>query len=272
MNLNRENYYSPEANQEYMSNSQYGSFMDCEARALAEIKGEWKDEKPAFEVGDYLHAWNEGKEAMERFIAEHPQCFSSRGATKGQLKSEYQFANRMIATLEADSLCMLALQGAKEVIMTAELFGSPWKIRMDVHRELGSGKRRIADLKSTKSINDLVWSDERWGKVSFVEAYHYPRQLAIYCEIERLATGSPEWAEPLIVAVSKENPPDKAVINMADDKRFTQELAMVEYNMPRILAVKKGLELPKSCGHCEYCRSHKKLNRVIHYSEIGMAS
>ena len=34
MILNNENYYSPEANQEYMSVSQYKAFMNCEAAAI----------------------------------------------------------------------------------------------------------------------------------------------------------------------------------------------------------------------------------------------
>jgi len=152
MELNKEVYYSPEANQKYMSVSQFNDFMECEAMAMAKIRGEYVPPPNIFFlVGSYIHAWNDG--TIEQFKLDHEEMFSSKGPTKGQLKSEFQFANRMIETLQNDQLCMFALNGNKEVIMTGELAGCQWKIRMDVHNT--SGKRRIVDLKSTKSINDL---------------------------------------------------------------------------------------------------------------------
>ena len=42
MILNNENYYSQEANQEYMSVSQYKAFMNCEAAAMASISGRYE--------------------------------------------------------------------------------------------------------------------------------------------------------------------------------------------------------------------------------------
>ena len=259
--LTRDNYYGPEANREYMSHSQYQDFLSCEAMAIAKLRGEWAPEgDTALLVGSYIHAWNEG--CLEEFKQKHPEMFTK----KGELYAQFRFADQMIATLANDPMCMFALEGQKEVIMTAEMFGVPWKIRIDVY---GDGRRRIVDLKSTRSINGLVWSDERWAKVSFIDAYNYPRQMAIYCEVERIATGNDNWAEPLIVAVSKEEPPDKGVISLVDERRFAAELHGIKENMPRILAVKNGTELPKGCGKCAYCRATKKVTKVIHYTEIG---
>lgn len=266
--LTRENYRSPEADQEYMSVSQYKDFLSCEAMAMAKLRGEYV---PAPDknllVGSYIHAWNEG--TLEEFKQENPEMFSTRGASKGKLKSDFLFADLMISTLEQDKFCMYALAGQKEVIMTSELFGAPWKIRMDVYNP--EGDRRIVDLKSTRSIYELVWSKERWAKVSFVDAYNYPLQLAVYCEIERINCDSDTWAEPLIVAVSKEDPPDKAIISLNDPYRFKNELSQVEQNMPHILQVKVGLVSPQRCEKCVYCRGTKQLDKVIHYSDIGVA-
>lgn len=39
MILTSDNYYSPEADQEYMSCSQYQDFLRCEAAAMAKIHG-----------------------------------------------------------------------------------------------------------------------------------------------------------------------------------------------------------------------------------------
>lgn len=177
--LTKDNYYSLEANQEYLSVSQYKDFMSCEARALAVVKGKYVS-PTTIEclVGSYIHAWSEGSEAFLKFKDRHPEIISSKGPTKGQLKEKFVFADNMIATLEADPLCMMALQGQKEVTMTGQIAGVPWKIRMDVYQP--GGNRRIVDLKTTKSINELVWSAERWAKVSFIDAFNYPLQFAVY--------------------------------------------------------------------------------------------
>jgi hypothetical protein len=262
--LSKENYYSPQANREYMSHSQYKDFLFCEAMALAKLNGEYEPPtSDEYLVGSYVHSWNEN--ALEQFKAEHPEIISSKGPTKGQLKAGFQCADRMIATLASDPMCMFALEGQKEVIMTAELFGAMWKIRMDTYNP---ERHRIVDLKTAKSIREMVWSAEQWAKVSFVEAYGYLTQLAIYCEVERRATGEKGWAEPLIVAVSKEDPPDKAIISLLDEPRFEQELEIIRDKMPRIIAVKGGEIAPRRCEKCAWCRSTKKLAKVMHYSEL----
>lgn len=262
--LNKDNYYSPQADQEYMSHSQYLNFIDCEARAMAIINREWQQE-PTEEmlVGSFLHAWNEG--TLEQFALENPDIISSKGPTKGQLKAKFLFAQQMIDTLQSDPLCMLALEGEKELIMTGEFAGAPWKIKIDSYKR---DKRRLVDLKTTRSITDLVWSNERWAKVGFIEAYHYTMQMAIYSEIERQNANSPNWPEPLIVAVSKETPPDKAIISLNDPAMIRRELNMIDANMPRILEVKAGLEKPERCERCEYCRSTKKLSSVMFYRDL----
>ena len=40
MNLNQANYYSKEADMEYMSASQFKAFRKCEAAAVAELRAE----------------------------------------------------------------------------------------------------------------------------------------------------------------------------------------------------------------------------------------
>ena len=51
MILTPENYYSPEANFEYMSVSQFKDFsgtygqVGCESRAMAKLRGEYQEEK-----------------------------------------------------------------------------------------------------------------------------------------------------------------------------------------------------------------------------------
>lgn len=261
MKLTKDNYYSNEADRHFMSVSQYKSFLKCEAATMAKLNGEYEEPKSdALLFGSYVHAWLDG--TMDEFIENNPDLFSTRGATKGQLKAQYKLADEMIEVLKADPFVMMALDGQKEVVMTGELFGLPWKIRMDVYNpQFG----RFADLKTVKAIYEKYWHEEI-GYCSFVEAYGYITQMAIYSEIENQNRGG-EWLENFIVAVSKETPPDKAVITIDYDS-LVNELQQVEGRMERIREVKLGRLEPKSCGKCEYCRRKKKVTSVIHYLEL----
>lgn len=258
LKLTEENYHSLQANQQYMSNSQYKRFRQCEAKAYAEVQGLWfTPPSEALQVGSYVHAGLEG--VLDQFKENNPSLFNK----KGELYAPYKQADKMLETLREDPFCMFILEGQKELIMTAEFAGAMWKIKVDVYNQ---ERDRMVDLKTTRGIHDRVWMKDR-GYVSFVEAYGYIGQMAIYAEVEKRSSGRNEWLEPLIVAVSKEDVPDKAIINF-DNERLAIELEEIEANMPRIIAVKQGLEKPNRCDRCDYCRSTKKLNKILHYSEL----
>ena len=72
MELTGENYYSPEADRDYMSCSQYQDFLRCEAAAMAKIHGLYTPEQTeALIVGNYFHTALESEEAHQRFCAEN---------------------------------------------------------------------------------------------------------------------------------------------------------------------------------------------------------
>ena len=265
LKLTHENYFSPQAMKEYMSRGQYKGFAyECEAKEMAKLEGRWVEETSiALKVGSYTHSWNQGN--RREYISENADMFKKDGS----LKAEYLVADKMIATLERDELARYCLEGEKEVIVTAFMYGCWWKVMLDVQN---NERRRIVDLKTTRSITERVWDEETRKKVSFVEAYSYCLQAAIYSEGERISEGREpgDYSEFLIVAVSKEKQPDKAIINMTDNARLVEELAKVEANMPRILAVKSGEVEPVRCEGCDFCRSTKQLSGAIHYSELRM--
>lgn len=263
MKLDQVNYHSVEANRHYMSHSQYQDFLTCEAMAMAKLRGWSEPPSDAMLLGSYVHAYFEGPDAHEQFISEHPEMFSSRGPSKGELKAQFRIAETIIQTLENDPLCIFVMQGQKEVILTAELFGTPWRVKIDIYNP---DRNRFADLKVVSNIRKEVWDPQR-GYVSFVEAYRYTTQMALYAEIERRHVGRDGWIEPLIVAVSKEDPPDKEVIGFkAYD--IERELSEIEMNIPRILAVKSGEVEPERCERCRYCRETKRLNRITYYADL----
>lgn len=263
MNLTKSNYFSNEADKEYFSVSQFKAFRECEAKTMAKLKGEWADEdKTAFLLGSYVHSWNEGK--LEEFKLEHPEMFSSRGPTKGELKSEFLIGNKMIETLKNDKLVSRLREGEKEVVMSHELYGVPFKIMMDIYNP---SKGYFADLKTTQAINKKYWNEYEGIKQSFIEYYDYLLQMAVYAEIERLSTGRDKYLQPFIIAVSKENMPDKAVIKM-DGDFIKDKLLEVEIRLPRFKAVKDGVEEPIRCEKCDYCKATKQLKEIISWREL----
>ena len=60
--LNDENYYTRQADIDYMSYSQFKQFETCEAAALAVLNGETKQQPPttALLVGSYVDAFFDG--------------------------------------------------------------------------------------------------------------------------------------------------------------------------------------------------------------------
>ena len=136
MVLAAENYFSREANMEYVSVSQYKDFegttgkTGCEACALAKIRGEVEQVMTtALMVGSYVDAYFEG--TLAAFAAQHPEIYSTRGKTAGELKSEYKQAEAMIERAERDTLFMQYMAGDKQVIMTGNVEGVPVKIKVD---------------------------------------------------------------------------------------------------------------------------------------------
>jgi len=245
-----------------MSRGQYLDFLKCEAAVMASLRGEWtEDVSDALLVGQYVHSWNEN--AQGEFIANHPEMFKKNG----ELLQKFTQADAMIGTLQNDPLAVYTLEGQKEVIFTAEMFGCWWKVMLDAYNP---ERRRIADLKTTRSIIEHYWSEEYRTKLNFVEHYDYVTQAAIYCEVERIANSrEPEdWLDFYIVAVSKQDYPDKAVVDMRGPERYIQELDDIKANMPHILDVKSGKVEPRRSEVCSYCRSTKQLTGTVHYSEL----
>lgn len=248
MTLTNDNYYSTEANQKYMSVSQFKDFGKCEAMALAAIRGEW--ERPtttALLVGSYIDAWFEG--TLEEFCKAHSEIYTKTG----KLKADFVQAEEIIKFLQKDDMFMRYMSGKKQVILTRELFGTLWKIKIDSYHP-----DKIVDLKIMRSMERIM------GK-SFVEYWGYDLQMAIYD-----ATEGRDLATYLAVA-TKQDPPDKAIISIPRWRKV-ELLEDVERKMPHILDVKYGRIPPVRCGVCEYCRATKMLTEPIDFELVGLSA
>lgn len=264
LKITEENYFSKEAEKEYMSSSQYRAFVGtlgipgCEARIMAEMNGTWKDEeeKEHFLIGNYLDAHFAG--CLDVFIAQHS---SSIFKPRGGKYAPFIKADEMIARIEKDEYFVKTMSGGIQEIFTGEFFGCQWKSKLDSYHK----GRAIVDLKTTKSIRGTTWVKD-YGQASFVEFYDYTAQLAIYQKTVEMKTG--DRLPVLIAAVSKEKNIDIEVISI-DQKTLDNKINEIEGNMPRVLRVKSGYESPDRCGCCKYCIETKKLTGPIHVSEIG---
>lgn len=253
MNLTNENYYSAEANMEYMSVSQYKQFCKCEAAAMAQLKGEWDfPMTTAMMVGSYVDAWIEG--TLDEFKEKHPEIFKKNG----ELKADYVQAEELIELIKNEEGFKPYLSGKKQVIATAELFGTKWKIKIDNYDE----GEKITDWKVMRSMERIM------GK-SFVEHWGYDLQMAIYAEVIKKLTGLS--LETDLAVVTKEEPPDKDVINIPEWRR-DDILCEVGRNMPHILSVKRGEIPPERCGVCKYCRATKKITAPIDFELVGLSA
>lgn len=261
MQLTAENYYSKEANREYMSVSQFKDFagtygqLACEFTAIEKMEERWEEEKTtALMVGSYVDAYFEG--SLERFKRENPDIFTQ----KGELKAAFKKAEEIIARIERDKYFMKFMSGQKQVIMTGELFGAKWKIKIDSFIP----DTAIVDLKVMASLTDLKWVKDL-GYLDFVRYWGYDIQGAVYQEIVRQNTGK---KLPFYIAgATKETEPDIDIIHVTDN--YLQEaIHVVEANMPRILRVKSGEEQPDRCGLCDCCRRNKVLTRPISIMDL----
>lgn len=261
MELTQENYYSLEADREYMSVSQYKEFAGsygrrgCEFNAVRKLKGEWTEEPSTpMLVGSYVDSYFEG--TLKEFQSEHPELFTRDGS----LKATFRIAEKVIQRIEQDDYFMKYMSGEKQRIMTGEIGGVPWKIKMDSYLP----GIAIVDLKVMRSITELKWVKDI-GYLDFVRYWGYDIQGAIYQEIVRQNTG--ETLPFYIAAATKDEEPDIRVIQITQNY-LDEARRSVEYGLPEVIMVKNGEREPTRCENCDCCRHFRVLVRPITIDEL----
>lgn len=247
ISLTNENYHTTAANRDYWSVSLFKAFDRCEACGLATVRGEYERElTDSLLFGSYVDAYF--TDDRELFVKQYGDLLYTK---KGELYSKFKHANECIDVVEAQPLMMEFLKGQKQVIMSAELFDVPWKIKIDVH-----GGNRIVDLKCVKDFEPIY--KEGFGRISWIEYWGYDIQGAVYQRIEQICLGRTEPLPFYIVAVTKEKVPDVAVIQIPQHILDTA-LKVVEAKIDRFDLVKSGDIEPIRCEKCDYCKMSKQL-------------
>lgn len=253
MKLTKTNYHGQKANVEYFSASQIKSFLECPARTMAELSGEYvRPYSTALLVGSYVDAYFEGRKEFERFISEHPELFKRDGS----LKSEFAKADEMIARAIQDKVFMEFMHGRKQVVKTGLVQGYPFKIKMDVYKR----GVRIVDLKTARDMEPMYKPEH--GKVTFAEFWNWPLQMAIYQAVE--GNKLPVY----LACITKQDPVDLAVIEIPQH-HLDAEMEVLAEKLPYFDAIKQGIIEPERCGKCAFCRETKKLTGAISLDDLS---
>lgn len=247
--LTVDNYYEDD---EYMSVSTFKKIKKCEIDGRTVYDNSIKSD--AMLIGSYVDSYVEG--TLEKFKEENPNIFSSRGNTKGELKADYKNADLICEFIQNDTTIQQFLSGEKQTIMSGEIAGVPFKIKMDSY----SPSIAISDLKVMRTI-----SDSKGNFMDFITPWGYDVQLACYQEIVRQNTG--EQLPCYIVAVTKESPINSAIIHLPQDILNTT-LYKVESEIRHYYDVKTGIVESIGCGICSTCISQRKSTPIISLADI----
>ena len=290
MKLNSRNYYSPKANREYFSVSQFKDFMKCPAMAMAKQNGEYEEEYGrALLLGSYVDEMLTGTaKSQTKFIAENcAELFQKSSkilTTLSKIETaaeQREFisgcadlfcdgnkpyadivqANETIERVRQQPKMMHYLSGKHQVIMTGEIEGVPFKIKMDSYDpdEYITDLKYMASLRSPNLFQPMV---KYWG---------YDIQAAVYQEIVRQNIGK---RLPFYFDVATKEKPAHLALGEISQWNIDEALDTVKKNIVRFQKIKTG-ELPaERCEDygCDYCTSTKIIDTAIDTDLFGMSA
>lgn len=246
--LTVDTYYDQD---EYMSVSEFKRYQKCQMYGKT---GFVNNPTKAMLIGSYVDAYVEG--TLEDFKTEHPEIFAKTGATKGQAKSDYKNADEICKFIDNDKIFSQFMSGEKQVIMTGEIKGIPFKIKMDSY----SKGIAINDLKVMGTV-----TNSNGDFYDFITPWGYDIQLACYQEIVRQNTG--EQLPCFICAVTKETPINSVIVNIPQDY-LNKALYLVESLIEDFYKIKMGEIEPIGCGICATCISNRTTTPIISLEDL----
>ena len=260
--LTPENYFSTDAAKAYMSYSQFKSFMHCPAAVMAELNGEYEPfGRDAYLEGHLFEAVING--TAQDFYLLHPNVISSKGATKGQPKSNYlKVIDSAEAFMRQSEMIALVRRCEKQKIITGEINGVPYKGCIDLYDP------ETGDCWDTKCMRNFesVYSPEEGRRMEWWEYYGYQYQAAIYRELMR--QNSVKLSRFGLMAATKETVPDVDWLQF-DDRLLDAAYDIVYELSPSFQMIKAGLIDAEPCGKCDYCKSVKRVTEPTILSQYG---
>ena len=254
--LTEENYYLDKT---HFSVSLFKSFQRCPACAMATLKGEWQPERgKALLLGSYVdEALTGTEESFQQFLQENEKDIFKRTGGK---YAEFVQADEVIERIKEQPLMMHYLTGEHQRIMTGQIEGVPFKIKMDTYQpgEFISDLKYMRSLRSPNLFEPMI---KYWG---------YDIQAAVYQEIVRQNTG--ETLPFFFVVATKETP---AHLEVGQISQFNMDDALetVRTYIKRFWAIRTGKVEPERCEDysCDYCTTTKKITQAIDTDLFGMS-
>ena len=284
MKLTNKNYYSQKANVEYFSVSQFKDFAKCEAMAMAKLKGEYEQPKSqALLLGSFVDEMLTGtKKSKISFIVENRLELFQKSSKLNKYSdkelitllndntldifdaenkpySEIVQALNTIEKIKKQPLMMQHFKSKHQVIMTGEIAGVPFKIKMDNYKpgEFISDGKYMSSLRSPNLFEPMV---KYWG---------YDIQGAVYQEIVYQNTGD---RLPFYLDIATKEKPSHLAIAKIEQADLDEALEIVIKNAPRYQAIKRGEIEPERCEDydCNYCTETYVITEPIDSNFLGL--
>ena len=260
MKLTQKNYYSKKANELYFSVSQFKSFQKCEAAAMAELSGEFSPEYGrALLLGSYVDEMLTGsRESQMQFLEENnSELFKKNGEPYADVAQAIDTIER----IRKQPLMMKYLDAEHQVIMTGEIEGVPFKIRMDSYKE----GEFIADLKYMASLRSPNLFEP------MIKYWSYDIQAAVYQEIVRQNIGK---KLPFFFVVATKEKPAHLAVGEISQWNMDAAFETVKKLVQRYQKIKTGELQAERCEdyNCDYCTCTKIITDPIDTDLFGMST
>ena len=260
MILTSDNYYGEQANKEYMSVSQFKDFLKCPAMAMSKLNGEYSTERGrALLLGSLVDECLTGtEESLKVFMEENrSELFKKNGDPYADVAQALDTVERV----KKQQCMMHYLGGEHQVIMTGEIEGVPFKIKMDSFdpKEYITDLKYMASLRSPNLFEPMI---KYWG---------YDIQSAVYQEIVRQNIGK---RLPFFFDVATKEQPAHLALGEISQYNIDAAFEIVRKNAPRFQKIKNG-ELPaERCEEygCIFCTSTKIVTEAIDTDLFGMST
>ena len=285
MKLNNKNYYGAKANNEFMSVSQFKQFQKCEAMALAELNGEYiRPKSKALLLGSFVDEMLTGtKKSQIQFIVDNRLDIFQKSSKISKytdeeltvLLNDYLLdvfnadnkpyaeivqALETIAKIKKQPLMMKHFKSKHQTIMTGEIAGVPFKIKMDNYKpgEFIADGKYMASLRSPNLFEPMV---KYWG---------YDIQGAVYQEIVYQNTGK---RLPFYLDIATKESPSHLAVAEIKQYDLDEALEIVKALAPRYQEIKMGKIQPNRCDEydCNYCTETNIITEPIDSNYLGMS-
>jgi hypothetical protein len=281
MDLLSSNYYSPEADAEYMSVSQFRRWQECAAAAHAwyvrrDPKAEFKATE-AMALSAYGDALLLDPPAVPGILSQYAEHLALKNGNPSTTAVRILGMVEFVKKQFPDFAAVLARSSLQRII-TFKIGGVPWKGRLDI---LDTEQRMVWDVKMVADLFGTEYVPRLGQRGNFIAASGYGTQLAVYQEGVAQAVLGGEGYGAGIIGIQKPTPtapvPMLRAFRWTDQVQLFSELQAVAAMMPRISALKSqpdirsiehdGDEPRLRCGVCSYCRATEPGMIELAYSD-----